>query len=452
MSWRARLLAMALVLAFLPGREASAHCLARSAIPAADRQQLQSAGADLADWHFYQEFPNQGGDRTAWLVGYSVKGGRGLYIRQAYFSPKKGKWVKILGLSGLMDVYVPYASSGAAQDPNARSTFWDMRDYWQKYRGGAQEGLNKISTNELSPCGGQIEYRSTGAGGTRPLDFDIGYEIGDRDLLWRKLSIGRRGHELMIWASLNAVNYDYIVEYRFLDDGRINFRAAATATNLSSMQFVAHLHTAIWRIDVDLNGGKDDSVALERYEERSGSVEPKARVLREPLRRETGVEWNPREFTALVVSDKNLKNAVGSKTEIVVSGAEKGQVRHVSNDAQEDFSDKDFWVVQSKSREITADRVKTYVNRESTDGQDVAIWMNSPILHVHRNEDGVCVGAKDAYGCPGEGWSGLALAMYGTGITIMPRNLFDGTVFVSAAEKEQLRLEVEQLEGSGGRN
>ena len=56
----------------------------------------------------YQEFPGQGPTETAWTVVWSEHGFRGLWIENAWFTPKPGATpVLVLGPSGLSNIFVP---------------------------------------------------------------------------------------------------------------------------------------------------------------------------------------------------------------------------------------------------------------------------------------------------------------------------------------------------------
>lgn len=405
-------------------------CLKPSKIPDADKQEIQRQGGVMKEY-VYQEFPTGSGQRTAWFVGYHAEMRRALYIRQAFFSPAKGKWIKILGRSGIAEIHVPYTRKTwnfGEKGPAVfgRNRFWDLADYSNL----EPDGLAEISAAEKGPCGGLLRAR-------------VGFELRDRGHLWKKENQGRRGHELILWAAQNAYNYDYLINYHFLDDGRIRFRAGATATNIPGGEYVAHLHTAIWRIDIDLNGAKGDKVFIERYKELDGEPDPKATIEREFVSREQGIVWSPTEFTSLVVRDDKLANAHGVSTELVVSGFERGVTRHKgadpvknADDRAERYSENDFWVVTGKASEIDAKQLATnYANGEPLDNSDITIWMHSPILHIHRGEDGECKIATTERGCgraearEEAEWHGVALALYNNGIEIMPRNLFGGTPF-----------------------
>jgi Cu2+-containing amine oxidase len=54
----------------------------------------------------------------------------------------------------------------------------------------------------------------------------------------------------VLWAVYDTGNYDYIVEYGFHDDGMISMRVGASGFNAFAWE--PHMHTASWRVDVDL--------------------------------------------------------------------------------------------------------------------------------------------------------------------------------------------------------
>ena len=59
---------------------------------------------------------------------------------------------------------------------------------------------------------------------------------------------------------------------RFHDDGTIAFRVGATGQNLPGHRNEAHMHSAHWRIDIDLIDGKKNSAMLMRHVEDPASL------------------------------------------------------------------------------------------------------------------------------------------------------------------------------------
>ena len=93
-------------------------------------------------------------------------------------------------------------------------------------------------------------------------------EVRDRGVVWKDYAHGvRRGRELVIWGALEAGNYMYIMSYGFHDDGTISFRVGATGQNLPGHRKEAHMHSAHWRIDIDLIDGKKNSAMVMRHVE-----------------------------------------------------------------------------------------------------------------------------------------------------------------------------------------
>ena len=118
---------------------------------------------------------------------------------------------------------------------------------------------------------------------------------GDRGLAWKDAVHGvRRGRELVLWAGLEAGNYMYIMSYAFHDDGTIAFRVGATGQNLPGARYEAHVHSAHWRVDIDLFDGKKNSAMLMKHIEDPASYG--AEDVKEPFNGgiEGGVDWIPR--------------------------------------------------------------------------------------------------------------------------------------------------------------
>ena len=123
---------------------------------------------------------------------------QGFFITSAYFSrTADDPWTKVLGRSGLAEMFVPYASG--------QPRFVDVS--------AVSLDALQAGPEDLGPCG-------------RLQDPSVIREVRDRGMVWKDHRRGRRGQELALWGTLTAGNYSYLVEYVFRDDGSIAFRAA----------------------------------------------------------------------------------------------------------------------------------------------------------------------------------------------------------------------------------
>ena len=79
------------------------------------------------------------------------------------------------------------------------------------------------------------------------------------------------------------------------------FASARPARTSPAIAFEAHIHSAHWRIDIDLFDGKKNSAMLMRHVEDPASLS--AEDVKEPFNGglEGGVDWDPKEFTMIRV-------------------------------------------------------------------------------------------------------------------------------------------------------
>src|SRR5271165_6080378 len=136
-------------------------------------------------------------------------------------------------------------------------------------------------------------------------------EFRDRGVVWKDFAHGvRRGKELVIWGAIEAANYMYLISYSFHDDGTISFRVGATGQNLPGHRNESHMHSAHWRIDIDLINGRKNSAMVMRHLEDPASLA--AEDIEEPFNRgfEGGLDYNDKEFTMLRI-ETDRKNANG---------------------------------------------------------------------------------------------------------------------------------------------
>jgi Cu2+-containing amine oxidase len=90
--------------------------------------------------------------------------------------------------------------------------------------------------------------------------------------MWKDYGGVRRGEELILWGAIDAANYRYIQEYTFRDDGMVIGRMGATGQNLPYSELITHVHNAIWRIDVDLDGVTNSVSWLQHLEDPNNST------------------------------------------------------------------------------------------------------------------------------------------------------------------------------------
>ena len=126
--------------------------------------------------------------------------------------------------------------------------------------GGAGEfGLIRASQRDAGRCG-QVIGRNNA----------VVRELTEKGVLWKINQLVYRGHKMTLWGTLGSGNYNYMLSYAFHDDGTIEFRGGATATNLPPKPFEAHMHNIIWRVNVDLNGAQN-TVSVVRHIENTNS-------------------------------------------------------------------------------------------------------------------------------------------------------------------------------------
>ena len=323
---------------------------------------------------------------TAWRVTWAIE--EGLYITSAEFRPGPGKpWMKVLGELRLVEIFVPYETGSPR--------FYDISQFnWP---------MIPLSLEDVGFCGEVIETY-------------VAKEIRDMGILWKDDRKVHRGQALVLWAAIDAANYNYVMEYVFRDDGRIEFSVGATARNLPGREYRAHTHDGLWRIDMDLAGSDHDRVLVSR---RLGDmVDPAVSNVLDPFNGgvEGVIDFVPEEYTVLRIEDTVRTNARGNNIAYDLIPMRRGSSRH-----QEDWSHGDFWVTPYHADERIYPDLPDYIaDGESIDDTDVVVWHVTPVHHLPRDEDGEFQ--------PDGTWRGSALLMR-TGAMLKPRDLFDRTPF-----------------------
>lgn len=371
-------------------------------------------------------FPTQVGEEgeTSWKIVWDIENGeqankQGLKfpksrngstilfkIKKAYFKPgPKAPWFQVLEDAHAQEFYVPYYFQ------NTR--FFDLRDVGNYVRLNAREG------GARSRLLGKQQM--------------VMAELRDRGIAFKHGDLSRRSEELTLWANFQAGNYTYLVEFGFQDDGTIIFRHAPTGYNyFDHFDSGSHMHNCLWRIGVRLapagNGSAQNQVHVVKLPPDAKGQGPSGKLNIEPLERETALDWEPREFTKVRVTNpdvsvfpeetKKLRLPIGYDLVPQV----QGQARHARN-KDEGFTHHDFWVTRADTPERMYINLHKYFEKKEglkpldrADG--VVLWHMSSALHVPRGEDGILAGNNLT--------NGQALANW-TVVELRPRNLFATT-------------------------
>jgi Cu2+-containing amine oxidase len=341
-----------------------------------------------------QEFPSNDVAKTAWKVHWATSNGFGLTIQDAYFKKSANEpWMQVLGDCRLSEMFVPYHSSSPR--------FWDVSYNFS---------LCSVGPNDAGPFGKVLNNPPT-----------VVQEVRDRGLMWIGGGRGsRRGQMLVLWATLNAANYRYVVEYGFKDDGGVQFRVGSSGRNYGSREFEGHMHNGLWRVDVNLDGPDHNTVTVMDHIEPDGEHKGKAKTVHRLFNdgKEGFEDWKADQFTMLNVAHTKKRNARKQPISYDVMPLRHGNARHYGDG--EKCTEHDFWVTKNRPGEIYYVRLPEYVKKgEAITDTDVVVWVSTPGHHEPRSEDGEFKGGS---------FDGATPLMW-CGFDLKPRNLWDRSPF-----------------------
>jgi hypothetical protein len=376
--------------------------------------------------HYFEDtyHPGQG---TSWRIRWAESpADRGLMITGAWFQRKPGEpEIQVVGEIFLTQIYVPYHTGC----PRIRDlTAWGRLNRMFPEEGGACGGVGpKVCRSGSSgPCSAW-DYRSVIMQEVRP--YGLSYTKKDKADITPP--VFRRGQKFVIWGTYDADNYEYVMEYSFRDDGTIELRLGSTGFNNPARPEEAHMHTAFWHINLDIDGPGDDMVNRSSHHESAltGAAASDSTGTFSPSFTEGWLDWDPLQFTSLIVTDKNRLNLHGHNASWELLSMRPGVARHYDqpdgvSHYTDDITHHDFWVTRWKPAERWYAWVDKYADGESILWEDVVIWATSAAHHRPRSED-LGAGAN----LPERATTGAAFLMW-SGFDIRPRDVFDSTPFV----------------------
>jgi Cu2+-containing amine oxidase len=337
------------------------------------------------------EFPSADNMQTAWKVKYTaVNPGPGLVITGAWFkSTPTEPWLKVIDNIRLSEIFVPY---------NNGTRIYDIQ-------GQGNYSLLKHSQDDAGPNGKLLNKNL------------VIHEVRDTGILWKYYNKVRRGTELVLWSTLGASNYNYIIEYSFRGDGSVQCRLGSTGKNYGNHETVGHMHHGCWRIDLDLDDPDHNSAFIvRRGAEKKGG---KTTDIIEPFNGgiEGGAEWKAEEFTRVRIQSAKL-NGQDKPMSYELVPSRPGSPRHQGSG--EEFSNFDFWVTPYQWDEQQYTNLPRFVKQKrKIEDTNIVLWYMSPAYHLPRDEDGIFVNPQGRVQL-----RGVAMTTW-CGFELRPRNVFD---------------------------
>jgi primary-amine oxidase len=338
---------------------------------------------------------------VSWMVCVADLGRKALAVGPVLLqrTPPSGPWIVVLNQASLADILVPY------HDGNINHRFYDLQ--WTTQ-------LAQLTQQDAGSNGSLISL----ATGAPP---SVVAEVRDRGLAWlckQKSMASRRGEEFVVWGMSDAGNYDNIIQFGFRDDGTMSFRVGHTGYNEPHFPLVAHMHTSLWRVDIDLNGWASDSAYLTQHREPAGGNLLQANDVIMPFNsgKEGWAQWYQRAFNGLLIEDSST-NASGKHIGYEFQPLVTGTARHFGT--TEGWTANDFFVsVQDPNSawqvavNPAAYLIPEVSNQQSVLNADLVVWVVSAAHHEPADED------------RGANGRGVTL-IHWSGFDAVPHNLFD---------------------------
>lgn len=280
--------------------------LALPAVQATDKVIINGAGCQVTeedaigillhqDLYLRIDYPD-----THWRFGLRNMGMKGtqvldVSIQGAQYTSRQ----YIIKRAGMAEMFVPY--------DDRSETYYDMSF--------GNNRMDQMDPADLPATNAALVNFRTQQGTVYVRDSvpKVAVECRDEGIAWLCKEPGnhmrRRIQEVVVTSVFDAFNYDYIIEYTFHEDGRITFRSGATGFNLPGATSKPHVHNGFWRVSTKLLG-RDDNEAVQfvHVEDANGYI---ATDSLQPIPTEETADWNPLEFSSLLVQSQTQTNDYG---------------------------------------------------------------------------------------------------------------------------------------------
>jgi primary-amine oxidase len=354
---------------------------------------------------------------VTWHVCVRDMGRVGLWVGPVHLRRTVGgPWITVLYEAGLADIFVPYHTT------NFRP--YDMR--WT-------QGLSQLGPQDTGLNGSLIWLQ----GEILPT---VVAEVRERGIGWLckgpNTQPTYRAQEFVVWGISDAGNYDNIIEFGFRDNGAMTMRMGNTGFNAGGPPapppVEPHTHVALWRVDMDLNGNGGDTATWLTHGEPGPTVPlPQAQDVRTPFNVEGSRRWSEGENAGLLIED-NATNAFGNRLGYQFVPVDNFPSRHFGPTNQVDptemWTQNDIYVTRWSPSELSwiapyfypgpwldpDHYLLTHLNGQSTNGQDLVVWVKSAVDHHPTDEDRshADLGTSNMTGVTPTHWSGFRIEPY----------------------------------------
>ncbi len=346
------------------------------------------AGANCSSQYYIDRLLPTG---ARWQMCWESRQREGVVLYDIYYTPVGGSARKVLAQANLGQIHVPYDDNAARYHDSTDSGL-----------GGSY--LTDLVTNDC-PGGTLLQHIGRNVVCTR---------VNDRGYAYKYTTVGIDkgliGYELTLFSISHVGEYNYIVQWKFADDGAIIPSVGATGKLQRLGSYVlpqhgwplrmeagevvrgaSHTHNYYWRLDFDIDDKLNDLVEEFNYvpanlnQERLISVTQILTETARPRDAEMMRSWR--------IRDKLITNSDGHHISYHLEPG-SGATRYIGPD-YEAFTHNDFYVTAYNACEKFASHnplpcgtnLADYVNGQSTDGTDLVLWYGVNFHHLVRDED-----------------------------------------------------------------
>jgi primary-amine oxidase len=317
-----------------------------------------------------------------WSLCWEERANEGIVLYDVHYTPPGNRPSRLIFYQiGLAEIHVPY------DDNSAR--FFDLSVF----------GLGGDNLQDLAPgdCpGGTLRQNTTGK-------YALCQTVTNEGYAYKFYSTQKQASALTLFSVSAISNYNYVVQWKFYDDGTAEPSVGATGRlqrctadsrygwplGSDCTRGTSHMHNYWWRIDMDLNGSANDRLQRIQFagsgtDTRAMSITSHTIETRSTVSQATFRSWRVEDTATTNGDNHNISYELVPESSHVFRGP--SYEPWTANDIYlTQFNACEQFLTHNPTTGGCGDNVTQFATTESV--SDLVLWYGTSFHHLARDED-----------------------------------------------------------------